>query len=314
MLSILDELLRFFYFFVFIISYLYLHFIWNGTHKFLDKTEFAYTLDGIEKQATIYKSNKTDAKKVILFLSGCYNLGYHAYIAKTMHDLEYNHGDIMRDYELICFEKYDQSSIIIYDDVAHYIKNSLNEIDKLVLVGFSAGGCVASHIMARLKDCSFKKRIITYDTPWQVQDNVEHFQGNTLYRPDILFYSRVYETYSTHYNYEDIKQHLDSSNHGSGASGLVKIIQNVHGFTREEMYEITGFNLDQTPDTRVYNIISKWDPFVVREGVHDAFVERNRANIKFYNKVIEKSCIGHCSDMGFSTEYLKDIVNAIQDK
>lgn len=68
------------------------------------------------------------------------------------------------------------------------------------------------------------------------------------------------------------------------------------------------------PDTRVYNIISKWDPFVVREGVHDAFVERNRANIKFYNKVIEKSCIGHCSDMGFSTEYLKDIVDAIQDK
>ena len=315
MFRFFDEILKILYLFYFIFSYAYLHYAWHGTHIFLDKTEFHYNLNDLKKTAIIYRKRK-NVKKVILFLSGAYNLENHAYISKLMHDLEVVHGEIMQEYELICFEKSDQSSIIIYDDVFHYIKqlnDELGGIEELTLFGFSAGGCVASHIMQRCKSLSFKKKIITYDTPWQVQDNVEYFQENYLYRPDILFFWKVHHTYSTHYNYEDIKQHLEVKSYLSGARELVEIIRRVHNYSLDEMLSVTQFNFDQTEDTKVYNIISKYDPFVVRAGVHDKFVNQNKDKIKFKNKIIEKKCIGHCSDMGFSTSYLNEVMFAIRD-
>ncbi len=317
MWRIFDEILRFFYMLVFIWSYAYLHFIWYGTHQFLVKTDFRYKLpdEDLEKHATVYRSKRV-SKKIILFLSGAYNLENHAYISKMMHDLEAFHGDTMKEYELICFEKSDQSSIIIYDDVAHFIKTLNDEVgglEEVILVGFSSGGCVASSVMARLQTYKFKKKIITYDTPWQVQHNVEYFQDNLFYRPDILFFWKVHQTYSSHYNYEHIKHHLDVKNNFSGAHDLVKIIESVHGWSREKMLEETGFNFNQTADTRVYNIVSKWDPFVIRSDVHDKFVKENEDRIIWYNKVIEKETIGHCSDMAFSTSYLNEILFSIRD-
>ena len=277
-----------------------------------------YNLPGedLKKSATIYRS-KRFSKKIILFLSGAYNVENHAYISKMMHDLEALHGETMKEYELMCFEKSDQSSIIIYDDVAHFIKtlnDELGGLEELILVGFSSGGCVASSVMARLQSFKFKKRIITYDTPWQVQYNVEYFQENWFYRPDILFFWKVHHTYSSHYNYEEIKQHLVVESKLSGARELVKIIESVHGWSREKMLEETGFNFNQTSDTRVYNIMVKYDPFVIREGVHDKFVKENKHRIMWYNKTIVKSTIGHCSDMAFSTSYLNEILLAIRDK
>jgi thioesterase domain-containing protein len=61
---------------------------------------------------------------------------------------------------MACFEKYDLTSIVVYDDVALYIE-SLNQsfpITDLILVGYSAGGVVSSHIMSRLRHLSCTKK------------------------------------------------------------------------------------------------------------------------------------------------------------
>ena len=312
------EFLQTIYFMYMLIHYVYLNCIWQDINV-LFKTKFSHKVIGIEYDAVIYSKYK-NKKKVLLLLSGAYNLECHAYINKLTHDLEIICSDTINEYEIICYEKSNKTSIVIYDDVFQYIKQldkELDGIEELVLFGFSAGGVVASHIMQKCKLMSFKKRIITYDTPWHVQMNVESFKHNTFYRPDMLFFLKVHHTYSTHYNYEDIKQYLigqmyDKNNNYGGADELVAIIKNVHQFSDEELYFVTGFNFDQTPDTRVYNIYAKRDPCIDRD-IHYEYVTKNQDKIGFYNEFIEKDVTGHCSDMAFSTAYLKEIMYAIKD-
>jgi len=318
-MGIFSEFLQTMYFAHMLIYYVYLNCFWKDINV-LFKTKFSHKVVGTEHDAVIYRKYR-NKKKVLLLLSGAYNLECHSYINKLSYDLEHVCTDTMNEYEIICYEKSNKTSIIIYDDVFQYIKQldkELGGIEELVLFGFSAGGVVASHIMQKCKLMSFKKRIITYDTPWHVQMNVEAFKHNTFYRPDMLFFLKVHHTYSTHYNYEDIKQYLigqmyDKNNNYSGADELVAIIKNVHQFSYEELYFVTGFNFDQTPDTRVYNIYAKRDPCIDRD-IHYEYVKQNQEKIGFYNEFIEKDVTGHCSDMAFSTTYLKEIVYAIMDK
>ena len=309
--------MNYFYFFVFIIQYLYLCIFWWDT-TFLPHYHFTYELNGEPKKAVIYTKpavksgvqlGNDSKRKVILFLSGSYNLEFHPYISKTIKDL----GHRAPSYEMFVYEKTDESSIVIYDEVALFIwdLHNTHPIDELVLMGFSAGGVVASHIMNRMKDLPFKKKIITYDTPWQVQDNVESFCQNKYYRPDIVFFWKVHSTYCNHYNYNDIKQHIVSHSYFDGARELVEIIKNVHRFTYEEMYFVTGFNIDQTVDTIVYNIYNTMDPFIDRD-THNRYFDKCAVKIKFNNVFVEKNIIGHTSDMWNSVQYIDNIMDALR--
>ena len=302
--------LTFFHLIVFICQYLYINFICNKENLNIVKSNYSYTLaDGISHKATIYRTNRK-AKKVIMFFSGAYLLEYHFYIRKLMHDLDTEFGSIMANYELICYEKDDKTSFDIYDDVYNYILHLDKEqgkIEELILFGFSAGGVVASHVMEKCKNMTCKKRIITYDTPWQVHENVDSFKNNWIYRFDILFFWKVFNVYSNHYNYEDIKHHLKDKKWNSGSNEITELIKNVHNCSYEKFLKMTEFNFDQTENTQVYNIYSTNDPFAIHE-ISERFVDKNKDKIKFHNKNIEKKTIGHCSDMAFSTGYLVDII------
>jgi hypothetical protein len=318
-----------FYFLIFLCQYIYINYILKINNSKLIKSTYTYQVKEnfssnieLNQEATIYSTNRK-VKKVIIFLSGGYSLEYHFYINKIMNDLLVEYSDLMNNYELICYEKLDKTSFDIKDDVYNYIVdlNKKLDIEELILFGFSAGGVVASHIMNKLKDFKFKKKIITYNTPWQVYLNVDSFKNNLIYRFDIIFYWRVHGVYSNHYNYNEIKDLLVNKNKSSLAywqtrsvSGYFKgidemkdLIQNVHKCSFDKFFEMTGFNYDQTEDTEVYNIYSKRDPVCIYE-VHKKYFDENKHRIKFKNINIEKNTIGHCSDLAFSTEYLKDII------
>jgi hypothetical protein len=309
----------FLYLLLFICQYLYINYIFDKKNPNVVKSGYTYTLqDKIEQSATIYRTNR-NVKKVILFCSGAYSIEYHFYISKLMYDLDVEYESLMTNYELICYEKTDKTSFDIYDDVHNYIlhldkelllKNG-GKIEELILIGFSAGGVVASHVMSRCKSMTCKKKIITYDTPWQVHENVDSFKNNMIYRFDILFFSKVHDVYSNHYNYNLIKHHLTNKKWNYGSDEITKLIKDVHNCSHEEFYRMTGFNFDQTEDTKVYNIYSRKDIFAIRE-ISDNFVDKNKDKIKFYNKNIEKNTIGHCSDMAFSKDYLMDIMISIK--
>jgi len=276
----------------------------------VEKTTYKYKLnDNIEQSATIYRTNRK-VKKVIIILSGAYSLEYHFYISKLMYDLDIEYKSLMENYELICYENTNKTSFDIYDDVHNYILHldeEMDTIEELILFGFSSGGVVASHIMQRCKTMKCKKKIFMCDTPWQIHENVDSFKHNLIYRFDIVFFWKVFNAYSTHYNYNKIKHHLENKKWNSGSNEITQMIQEVHNVQFDEFYFETGFNFDQTEDTKVYNIYSKCDPIVNRE-ISDKFVTSNKDKIKFSVKNIEKNTIGHCSDMAFSTDYLTDIM------
>jgi hypothetical protein len=220
--------LTFFHLIVFICQYLYINFICNKQNPNIVKSIYNYTLgDGILHKATIYQTNRK-VKKVIMFFSGAYLLEYHFYISKLMHDLDADFGSIMSNYELICYEKEDKTSFDIYEDVYNYILHLDNEeqekIEELIHIWFFCISCYG-----KCKNMTCKKKIITYDTPWQVHENVDSFKNNWIYRVDILFFWKVYGVYSNHYNYEDIKHHLGNKKWNSGANELTQLIKDVHG-------------------------------------------------------------------------------------
>jgi len=306
----------FLYFGLMIIQYGYLWIFsyFNPVMNFLFQSVYEYTMDGINHKATIYKTNNK-SKKLLLMISGSYQLTFDIYMKKLIHDIKNNpyFHNTTGQYEIVIFEKLDKSSITIYKDVAEYIKslNSENPLEELIILGFSAGGVVSSHIMAELSEFNFKKKIITYDTPWQVMDNVLGFKDNIIYRPDIIFFNAVHRIYSNHYNISEIQQYLitNPNNIINGSVELVDIIKKIHNYSHEEMYAVTSFNLNQTDETKVVNIWTTCDPFVNR-CTHNDFMLKNSDKIKFPISNVKKETVGHCSDL-ISDAYLLDILGAI---
>ena len=168
--------------------------------------------------------------------------------------MQKNAPEIFASYKIIVLEKLDKTSIIAHDDICKYI-NELNKtgIDELILLGFSSGGVIASHVMTRLTHITCNKKLITYDTPFQVMDTVCCFQNNWICRLDYYFYYVVYNVYKNHYDYNNIQSWLTSS--VGDSISMVKLIKNIHGFTDEQMYNITGFNMNLNPNIKIINIL-----------------------------------------------------------
>ena len=280
---------------LFQLVYLYIIVVDSSFQTITNET-FRYKLGTKCKVATIYRYGRRTSKKIILFLSGGYQQTFVDYIQKVIIDLSHS----VDDYQYIVFEKLDQSSIDISDDVAAFL-NTL-DIEELVLMGFSSGGVVASHVMNRLNDRKniTKRKIITYD-------NVKSFEKNWFYRIDVLFFLVVHSVYSRH---ADIDLGLVTASRFHGATKMVSMIQTIHGYSDEEMYRVTGWCWDLPSDVIVVNIYTTKDPLVNRT-THERFLllHRRGATFSIYN--LPKNVIGHCSDMAWSTDYLKEVLVAL---
>jgi len=242
---------------------------------------------------------------------------YDVYIKKTIDDLYKYNTNVVHNYEIIVFDKPDKSTLTIYEDVAHYLRNLHKTIDfeSLTIIGFSYGGVVASHVMNSITDIECTKKIITYDTPLNVIDNVLSFQKNWLYRLDIMYYNVVYNAYINNYNYNDINHYLqlDALKNRFGIFGgdkMVELIKNVNKCDFEFIHYVTGFRYDLPADIHVINIYCELDP-VVNRKINDQYYNTQKDKIQCKISNIKKPCIGHCSDMGFDSVYLVDIINAI---
>jgi hypothetical protein len=281
---------------VIIIQHIYLYIFYKDAHKFADKIElFTYNLEKEEHDLTVYKCGNLQSNKILFILSGSYTLCFDTYVQKMVSDLlviDY----IKNNYQIIIIEKLNKSSIVMYDDISIYLLhlNDQIKIEELTILGFSSGGVIASHALSLLKLLHCKKRIITYDTPYQVMENVLSFENNTIYRLDYYLYSVVHETYKNHYNYDKIKEFVRYDKLTNGASDFVKMIKQIHNFSDEEMYFRTGFNFDQDKDTKIINMYSKYDALVNRD-ISMKYTESNKKEFNVIHDTI--AAIGHCSDM-----------------
>jgi pimeloyl-ACP methyl ester carboxylesterase len=298
---------------LFYVLYQYTFLTFFYSRKILTKGAYSYETERDIEHANVYTTGNK-SKKVILILSGSYQLTYDVYLNKLIYDLKYRFSDFSEKYDMIVFERYDKTSIAMYDDVADFVRHLDKEregLDELNIIGFSAGGVVASHVMNRLKDCSFIKRIITYDSPWSVIDTVSSFENNLFYRIDRVFFWVVFMTYYGHYNYKEISDTLWKYCHiRHGATDIVELVKEIHNLDDTSVRHMTSFNTDQTPYTKIANIYCIGDPIVHRDS-HDNYVKQHARSICRNIKNYEKRGIGHTSDMSYSTRYISQIIEAL---
>jgi len=304
------------YLIIFICQYIYLNYFFKKRNPNIIKSEYKYILEDSNKthSATIYRTHR-NVKKIILFFSGGYSFGYHYYINKIMYDLDNEYKERMSKYELICYEKRDKTSFDAYNDIYYYISNldkDVGKIEELIFIGCSAGGIAASHVMEKCKNMSCKKKIINYDTPLKIYEIIKSFKNNWIFRFDLFFFKKVCNIYSKHYNNDDIKNFFKINSWNYDSNELIKLIKNIHNWNDENFNKMTEFNFNQTKDTKVYNIYSRKDIFIVND-INDKFIEKNKDKINFFYKNIEKNTIGHCTDIAFSTDYLVDIIISISN-
>lgn len=276
---------------------------WNFTSLFHGKPDYM----------TIYSNEDKKNKKVLFLVTGGFVLWYDVYLMSIVEDLKKT--NVYENYEVIIIEKLDVCSIVMYDTFAYYIKELNIEkggIEELVMIGFSSGGVIASQIMARLHEIDCKKKIITYDTPYQIVENIRRFTYNSFFRIDQwVMYGVVQSVYLNHYNYDEIKHHVVNNKPSeNGANELIEMVKNVHGFNEESLLLNSGFNFDLTPETVVINTFSARDPF---HNIHTTvdYLDINKDKVKFKNVFIKEDRCGHCTNMAFSTEYLKSILMAL---
>ena len=309
-------IISFFHVIVLALQHLYMLLFYYDTIDALSakKEVYTYTLSEepeIEHRANIYKMGNPASKKKIVLLSGSFSLSFDTYVQKSAKHL-LRDPYIACDHQLIVYEKRDKLSFIVAPDVANYITylNSQDEISELTLIGYSTGGVVVSHVMSALGELKCKKKIITYDAPYQAIDNVHAFENYSFFRLDYFFCATAYNVYSNHYNYNDIKQHLNSGGWCGNSRDLLNMCYAVHNYTEEKYRALTGFNFDQDKDTKIFEIYCEYDPVVDRE-ISDNYIKQHSKEDRVIK--INKKKIGHCSDMWSPYYDIDDILNCLSE-
>ena len=305
-------MLIFFRTIIIILQHLFLGMYYKDKEKNVKKEKYEYLIDNKKQDLTIYKGGNLESKKIILVFSGAYRLTYESYVQKAVDDL-LSKKWINNNYQLMVIEKMDNINIMIYKDVSKYLieLNKKIEIEELIMLGFSSGGVVASHIMFLLKDLKFKKTIITYDTPYHVLENVLSFKKNLFLRTDFYFYYIVYQSYLNYYNYENIKEIVKYKKWNSGAIELIEMIQKIHNIHYKELNYIAGFNFNQENNTKLKNIYCYYDAIVNKE-VCKQYIKTNSKNKLMENFIIYE--IGHCSNIQIDEIFNYIYFNSFNDE
>jgi len=266
-----------------------------------------YTRENKKYKMTVY-TNGSNTDKCIVFISGSFQLTMHAYIKKVLYDLYCCHRNLFHEYECIVMEQLDEPSITTYKDVAMYIRERYKERQwkEIVLLGFSAGGVVASHIAHDIRDLACLKKIITYDTPYEIMNTVARFQRNWFYRLDCLFFLIAYCVYLDHWNYQEIQDKMRHFTYGC-ATELFEMVQRIHSINEAELYRLSTFHMDQEETTKMIHIYVENDPIVYKDTYIYDETKKDKRKIH-----IKKGTIGHCSDMAWSRRYLLELVEELR--
>ena len=300
----------FLWLFIIILHNIYLLIFHNNIN--INSKKEVYNMCEQEHSINVYKMGNIQSKNIIIFLSGGFRVTYDTYVQKIVTDL-LSVDYIKNNYQLIVLEKLDKQTFVSIKDFQTMVitLNDQINIEELTIFGFSTGGIIASHIMTALTTLTCKKKIITYDTPYQVIENVMSFEKYTFYRPDFYFYHLIYNTYLNHYNYQEIKTHVKHEKWTNGAADFLKMILTVHNISYDDFYKLSEFNFNQSTDTKIIQIYCEYDPIVDRQ-ICDDYIRKNIVKFTNLNMVNDKNpVIGHCSDMWSPYFNINRLVNHI---
>lgn len=258
-------------------------------------------------------------KKVVLFLSGLLTCAYELYIQKTIHDILEKCPNAETEYAFLVYENKERTSLEVATHIIAFIENydtTVCRIEELNIFGFSAGGVLASHVMANIKGLlpGCKRRVITYDTPMSIIHIMRRFSNNMVYRFDYLYYYFIMlTTYRNHVDnlrIRDIVRGNDSVPVYRGVEATLDQLKRIHGFSNEELETKTQFTYVQPVGTEIYHLYCEND--VIIDRLYNIKFRMDHAHkLSAGNPaitIIEKPGFDHCTDMWRNSDYVQDIL------
>ena len=228
--------------------------------------------------------------KILVYLSGVIEFKYTEYIDKTLqHMKKYNIPSFV-------YENTNKLMFLCVDDISNFITFlSKKYVDKeIIILGFSAGGIIASHVIEKLKNIKNIKRFITYDTPYSLDKVIKSFM-NSYFRFDIFIsyylhkvYLKLFKNLIHKFNYS----FLDGYNFIYDSSKYILP-------TNRYYYKIMNMNFNLPYYIKMYNINSIKDP-IADYATNMKIINKNFHLIDFEIYNIDNKNISHCTDMFYS--------------
>lgn len=278
----------------------------------LPKTVEYFPVNNKMTDITIYRNNPYNSKRYLFFISGGMSLINAFYIRKTINDLLQAQPLLNEKYNIIVLEKKTKHNLDLYDDITEYVRQKIpHDVEELSFFSFCIGGVTASHVLSRLKDVNCPKKLILYDSIFDILANFKEYTKNYFYRVDCKFYSEKRKFYLKHYkNQRRIKPFLKNKHdYANSAEACIEMMKTVHNLNESEIYKHASFNFDQTQNTKIYNIYSNRDcvtyHHISRNLINQHKLDAIRNGTQPVNMFdIVKNTLGHCTDMTYSTKYL----------
>ena len=247
-----------------------------GLNFYSSKTQFHESKFG---SLTVYSLLSSSTKKSVLVISGGDRLEFCPYLRKFVDDMKF-------DCNVYCCENLTTYNMLCIDEMAAFVK-SLGKV-QLTIIGFSLGGVIGSHIIARLNK---RIKLITVDTPYNFPlSSLEYYDNFRFWRLDVvgLYWQAVAHSGST-----DIRDWCDATS----LRGYALFIQRKYGISYKEFKRLNRMN-PHIKNCRIISIYSCRDPLIYRP-VHMDILAKFRLDLdpsSSYEEY-EYSYPSHCSVM-----------------
>ncbi len=212
------------------------------------------------KSLTIY-SKLQASRTALLLLSGGIDLYYVHYVKKFIDDMN------IKDKDIFVPENESQLNLCLIKEVTDFVKRRIvGKYDRLVIVGFSMGAALGSHILAGIT--GIEKRLVCIDSPVRISKSIDNLvDARITWRPDIFsLYKYTIRLATGGYSYKNI---LDITNLREYEHYLEKHF----GLTN---YPYWSSMNPKMKDCSVAYLYNKLDPIII--------YRENRRNVKWFRR------------------------------
>jgi pimeloyl-ACP methyl ester carboxylesterase len=218
----------------------------------------------------IWRHSKNSRTAVITLSGGC-RLKFCQYIQKLVDGLDL-------DADIYGLENYDTFNFCCVGDIVDFIRSI--DYDNLIVMGFSMGGILGSHVLAQLNgggNRRFPAKLIVIGTPFNINNSSDILASHV----------KLYHVAFTHLYYKAFRNSLDH-NRGTLPTDVLTI-GNYDGYARfiERMYSLPNFRFlmkinPNIPNCRVISFYNNRE-IVARRAFNVPDVEQFKSELDLFS-------------------------------
>jgi hypothetical protein len=269
----------------------------NSYSNYKLRTEFKQKQYG---KYTIYAYEDTANVDSILFLSGGCELVFNSCVKKFCDELIINH-EINKKYNIYVFENTSTLNILCVDQIKEFCKTLYN----VIILGFSNGGVIGSHVATSLTNCN----LICYNSGFDIVKSIEQMhETNSVFRIEIYqYYSKIYLNACRNCN-PNISLFEFFQLYNTKNIGL--FVNKYYGITAEQYRNLMRM---QFPNCEMHCIHAINDPIVLFSNNLRMFEEMPK-NITCDIHHHFQSEVAHCTSIGENSEKTCNLLLGIINK